>query len=1761
MSENNDPRNSNEIGENDDLPVVEIVDPSDDENVNDPPNSNPNNVEPLKIENANIVTTNTNNTNANNVNDPGNILETGNNEGNEVATVVTKPDDNIKEIILNKKVSNENNENNNFGETLTVTDVEVVPKYESKLGHEMFLRIMENDMLRDVPVVLQSNKLVQEEIRKKAERFYNLKEQGDQILRKEKEDGYKHIKFVEYLKEEKFDKVKWLYPVVLDQHVIYALKCDKKKVDEFEENNNDKEEEEVYTGEVPYGDIMENQLDQMKEIHSLYKKLGKGDINLVSFYTNFGKQTEPYKVAPDSFWKDGNNPKSKELKLSEYSELYRYINLNNPRKLKNRVGKGPTVIPLSVPEKKEKVETFIDDIDLERKSLTVDSGETVNIVGFLFLPELVHYDDADRLYNKTSLIEEALQNKFIIKNDVKPNLDLDKPAFLVFENASNEDNHSVDPDNYIKMIRELVPSPDKVIDFILKTSDNLDIYGFNQKLKKWGYKLGTITPESWEKARDVINNNTTLKGSPTKTGIKFEDIGDVCKIGEDNLLRDSQYRSKLMRTIYTPDLIYTADISKYFRGDNSSQQRTNILFNTDDNGSFYYTHSFYHMRDEIAKNIKRLEKIKKVLEKEVANSNVKNEELPQENIADQLEDINIVKLNENFDKLDKLSSRNYKSLLQLKQNRKLIEQLDKSIKEYKERDKNFRKLLHNEAGFLVLHYMANVVKKIDKERLSNAFLGKLLHNKEQETNDKKPTFTLVEDTVPALQSVINQINQIGTYSDKKQMLYTIIQLDGIIINKYIYSIFYGKPLICGHWYYLMLIDHSDTELERQQWVTELLSIYGDDGEASRGEDNCVVCGSFLDRTSLVESMYIDQWGNPIKLREAYEEERRRYTYLHSLPLSVYDIISTGVKDCKSQEFMDFLKRRKLADPENIKKATLACKLVNGMCSKMDINIHPRHFIELIIVCVRESKKIAEFTSYLTEKIKEVRIKKKLSEDKALRLSESSKFVNKVLKSYYGYFMVRYGTLILAHLLWYLRTSIPQYIPGNNAITSCSFFGFNENNGFDYFTCIVVQAKMLTVRVKIDGVSVNENIPKHKIVKNLRYWVQNLEPHYNYALLKREAYEKDNELFNIRVGSNRSDRVDNPFDWSEGEIKEIENPSEIVEKLDKILKSNEPAAFNKEYNEILFEIRKRVFKIRNFLNKWINGDIPKTYGDALHTTDGQVTCCEEILEERPGEVSIYIDYFKDINEKIVELPDDLIELQLQYTLMNNFLMTTHYLISSFQLPIKSINQVPVNIIDTPDSFIKSAFETYCHDGVTRAELHSFDNENFPEIERCIKCGWFAKKLKESEFSREEYVNLMNDVDKKSLRDYETIKTDRKRLNFVSLKRSSSSEKIKTDSDKLAMRIARKFSDGKLSEKDIITKVTSFLKNIDNFKNFIPDPEGEDATEKKKVQAITRRNKFAIQKMKEYINEYFRKNISRIKWGYKIKSNIDTNWISKKDEEKWQKILVDKNAWLEPFLTKTNEKLFKKFRFNFTIDNINSILGGTARYDSTYKTFIMASRFDLNDALRLLKHYFIKEMLLFMDLAGPGEPILADFYMKLFDEIEKDRNVINLPKSEITKWTDTMQEDNNIVRLKYFDALREEGSLVTAPFKRFTEEIYSDPIFNPKLVTNVEVEQEQEEAENVENEEYLKEKAQIELGDEANAQSVEDYVQEAIENEIVNDEINEEVYDNHLKKEGEDIMDIGYDYGDQEQGTENAGDGFNDYSMNEIWEPVHEIDVQE
>jgi hypothetical protein len=1726
-----------------DLPNVEFVDPSD--------------IEESDVEIENIIPKNIKKESSGKKLNPNNIKENNIKENNIKENNIKE--NNIKEIKLNIDdviVSSNNSNENNFEEKLEISNLEIITKDDNLLGHEIFVRIMENDMLRDVPVSLQSNKMIQEEIRKKVEQLYQLKEKGDNILSKEKEDGYLFNENLENLKEGKFSKIKWVYPVVLDQHVIYAPSCDNKKkiknnIINSEDEDEDEEEDEknsltLKSGEVPYGDIMEDQFFQMKEIQSLYNKKKKGEIKIASFYSRLAKQREPYKSAPDTYWDDSDVPKARDIKLTEYSEMYRYINLNNI-KIKNRVGKGPTVIPLSLPEKKEKVESFITEEIVSKKIITVDSGELVNIVGFLFIPEVIKNiknkgysqkqleDYREFSENKKNLIKEAYKRKLFLNDDT--NFELDKPYLILFEYAPEKNNHIVNSEEYLQMLKKVIPLPEDVVDFIIKNNEDLDIYNFNQSLKKWGYKIGTITYDSWQKAKDIIVKSASKELPAIITGFKPEDIGTICKIGENELLRDTQYNSELMRLLYRPNLNYTADLSKSFRGIQCDIQRINSLFQTDDNGLFYYTYSFYDLRQKssgLNNSLKNLEQIRKKLISEIGNLNKKQKDSLELNNSTEFEILDVSILKQQFDKL--LTDKDYNLNETFKRKQKLVEVLNKIITNYGNKTKDLETFIKQEAALLVVYYMSKTSEKIDKDRLTDIKLGKLLYEKEFENTNinNNKIINVLEETPFALTSILRQLNRLESYSRKKQLLYSIIQLDGILINKYIYSIFYKKPLLCGHWYYQMLVDSSDSVSEKNKWISEFLSIYGDDGESTKGEESCVVCGAFLDRTKLVESMYIDESGNPLILREYQVDEERKTTYFHSLPAIIYDIISSSVKNCKSDEFKQFLKKRKITEIEDLKKAKLACDLMTGILTKMDIDLKPRPFIELVIVCVRESRKITGLESYYNEKLKELKIKNKLSNEQIKKLESSSKYQNKLLKSYYGYFIVRYGTLVLAHLLWHLRTSIPQYIPGENSTTSCSFFGYDGDGGFDYIVCVVMESKMLKSSVKIEGVTVSEIVSKNKVDLNLKYWVQTLEPNYNYALIKKQNYVKENELFNKRVGSYRNDRIKEEIKWGEEDVTILEEKEEIIKKLTNVLKSNKPEEFNLLFNNIIFEIRKRSFKIRSFLNNFINNSPKTDFGEI------SVYCCEQNIEV----TGPFINYFIDIDENIVKMSKDLFRLQFRYNILSSFLETSQYFVATYQLPIINMNKVPINILDVPNNFITSAYTTFCHEGPSRGEKHFFENKNFPEIQCCIKCNWYLKKLKDTQFSREEFVNLMNDVDKKTLVNHNLIKTSRDVLNQVSLKRESSSDKIKEDIYKLAQKISLKVSGGNKKDKEIYKKIENFLKNIDNFKNFIPDLVSSPLnypqvpSEKDKIETITRRNKFVIQKMKEYINEYFRKNVSRIKQGYKIKNNINTPWVPKKDDEKWQKIIIDKNTWLETFLTKTNEKLFKKFKFSFTIDNINSIIGIQSIYGNDYKRLIRTSLFTLDDAIRVLKHYFIKEMLKFLELSESGEPIVADFYMKLFDEIEKDRNIINLSEKEIAKWADSIEENNILTREKYFKILGEEGSsLFNSPLRQFRNDIYSDPLFNPKLVTNEDVEKEEKEAEDAEQEQYFKEEAFDNLKDDANEQSIHDYVQDSIENELINDEINEEIYDNSLNKEGEDIMDAGYDYGDQGQGIEN------------------------
>ena len=79
-----------------------------------------------------------------------------------------------------------------------------------------------------------------------------------------------------------------------------------------------------------------------------------------------------------------------------------------------------------------------------------------------------------------------------------------------------------------------------------------------------------------------------------------------------------------------------------------------------------------------------------------------------------------------------------------------------------------------------------------------------------------------------------------------------------------------------------------------------------------------------------------------------------------------------------------------------------------------------------------------------------------------------------------------------------------------------------------------------------------------------------------------------------------------------------------------------------YTNVIFGIRKRVFKIRDFLNNFIN-KAPQTDFAKI-----QVTCCEQLNQNN----TLYILYFRDIDENIIKMTTETTKLQTRYFMLNN-----------------------------------------------------------------------------------------------------------------------------------------------------------------------------------------------------------------------------------------------------------------------------------------------------------------------------------------------------------------------------------------------------------------------------------------------------------------------------------------------------------------------------
>jgi hypothetical protein len=612
---------------------------------------------------------------------------------------------------------------------------------------------------------------------------------------------------------------------------------------------------------------------------------------------------------------------------------------------------------------------------------------------------------------------------------------------------------------------------------------------------------------------------------------------------------------------------------------------------------------------------------------------------------------------------------------------------------------------------------------------------------------------------------------------------------------------------------------------------------------------------------------------------------------------------------------------------------------------------------------------------------------------------------------------------------------------------------------------------------------------------------------------------------------------------------VENlPKNLEDALRRIWIRGDYAAFHDLQQRYNITSRKVAHSMHQQYNAVVR-NAPKSDEPAI-----EETCCEKLVSDDLP----FITYFAEQDPKLKELMVEMESLRIPERIIRMRYSTTTFPLFELPLPIYR-NQLGTFLsAKAPESILQNKFYIYCHTGPSTGELHEMESSKYPSITRCVKCDWFLKDLKAKKFTRAEYQKLLDKIEDETLFKIPEPVPWKQKLPLATLKREAH-KNIKRDIERLVVRLGRVLKSKKeLTEsgKKFEKKYTRILKDMSHFSNFFVAPP-HTLSDEEAILLKRKREVFAQNKMKNYINDFLRTNISRIRWGFKPRTQ-DIPWLAPKEEEDLQKRTLQEKEWVMPFIVPANKKLFKKLTFHYSYGEIQDLQGIFPVYDKSWKWITRRSYFTVAESIMVLKYYFVSQLILFLEVSGAGEPVVAEFIVALLEQIEKDRVAPTLSKAQIQKWNDTRREKQTLQRLRYFEAIAEEDTLLfNAPYRQYTQEIWEDPDFAAKYGIDEQATFDKK-VTDADRSAFLESQAKEVYGVDASEQQISSFVASKEEEDEVNKEIADEVYhDAPGLKEGEEIMEVGYNYGDEPQNIDNAGDGVNEYTQTNIWDPVADI----
>ncbi len=858
--------------------------------------------------------------------------------------------------------------------------------------------------------------------------------------------------------------------------------------------------------------------------------------------------------------------------------------------------------------------------------------------------------------------------------------------------------------------------------------------------------------------------------------------------------------------------------------------------------------------------------------------------------------------------------------------------------------------IHNNFVNLKSYINDDMYMKYFDSQIENTVKKYYVEGKEDEEEEKKEEDENVVVEKPKydqLDVLIHKIYNLKDYDSQLNCIYNLIDKDGLLIGKDLYSKKYKRKIdssyICGHFVYKNRERKANSQEKKNAIIEEMVNLFGDQGEASGDVQTCTNCGQILTKYKDDDVEGYTENGQQIRSRDVWSKDEEE-----ELPQTLAELESYNVEirtlDCDSKEFRKVFLEKGFK-PDDIQQAKNVCIfLQNNLCSKTGVTLRQEDIVSIIIESLQKIRNILNYKDFVSKEAKILMSTKGFGPDMIKRMLEEGKF----LKQYELYQSIQTASIIASRFLITIQTAVPNY-QHSAKLSPCAFTSFEGLDGIQYISCLLIEMGSIkceeskeTMKECMKYVNDNYNEFKRSISINQLYLKKR---EYLMELSKKVA------SFNTSVIENVDIVYEDPGDLPENFVKELLEGKNI-EKNYKLWKHR--------IHYLNQELKKTYMQVYN--EAQLRDVNPES---SIGISMVEKACCDEYLDDYMGFIYYVEDKSGNVSfGKMVQEVRDLYKLRYLFHQRGTYSRTiTNGPITESYYP----NNLPVyvNAEKTNTDMITEKFAMYVDQGPYTGTLRIYAGVG--KDRKDTKTGQLYDEIISKQYTRDQYEALLLHIAEQKKRDLDTYTYGTYADELVNLKKD-----VEVLKDKQIQKLISSLTTilNKSSDKSFVEKYSNILMNIGYYQYYMTLSEKEKKGLSKK-EIIKNNNKLVhirLQYLKKCYNDYLRKYLSMIKNG---KSRIQE--LQKLEDESLlpfepnefiskevQAFIYESYESIEQFYDPTVRSYFSRVQLRNKARMINSIQGEDDIYDSQHKEIIKFANFSFKDASEIVHYLFVKEL---------------------------------------------------------------------------------------------------------------------------------------------------------------------------------------------------------